>query len=597
MGSSTRYKGRTALPKTLRTLFACPALLRREMTVSTNQYTWLITGCSRGIGLGLTRKLLEDPANFIIATCRNPEKAVALEALKESAKGTLHIVKLDVDDLDGIRNSVKEVSEILGDRGLDYLVNNAAVNQKIDTAFSMDVEGWGAVFKTNVVAPALLGQVYLPLIEKSNKKTIVNVSSSLGAFGYGYGELWASYAITKTGLNMLVGFAFMIAFDRPGNHEYSGQTYKQRAERPELMVVCLCPGWVKTDLGTDDAPLDLEDSVSAVAKVLTSLKPEDNGRLVNYKHEVVPWPNHSNNVPTAKRQCTTAGEQNFQRSYSYTDAVLLHSRCSDPIIIHVAYVRISSVEAAPSISLDKQNLLLAESGQSRTSLGASDSRKSIVRNCAHVALSPPMQYVQRARAQGRNTITTKRKVQSELFVKPPILFLSREIGPDHICLPRSSVSSRHISCSDCCTRGGQRNIVASLSDGRDLRRRTNYSFSQQDAWAFMSIRMLGSRNQHIKHVFKDDMEALIYVLLYCALLYLPHGLDAIDLTSFHKEFFEDRHVAGDLELGAKGKVANAVARHMTRPIQFGSAAFKEWLDTILNYHTPNRRLLGIDTCA
>ncbi|KAI0653042.1 NAD-P-binding protein [Cubamyces menziesii] len=234
-----------------------------------DQYTWLITGCSRGIGLGLTEQLLQDPANFIIATCRTPEKATALKALKDTAKGTLHIVKLDVDDLEGLKNSINEVSQILGDKGLDYLVNNAAVNQKIDTAFTMDVEGWGAVFKTNVVAPALLAQVYLPLIEKSTKKTIINVSSSLGAFGYGYGELWASYAITKTGLNML--------------------TYKQRAERPDLMVVCLCPGWVKTDMGTDEAPLELEESVTAVAKVLTSLKPEDNGRLINYRHEIVPW--------------------------------------------------------------------------------------------------------------------------------------------------------------------------------------------------------------------------------------------------------------------------------------------------------------------
>lgn len=77
------------------------------------------------------------------------------------------------------------------------------------------------------------------------------------------------------------------------------------------MVVCLCPGWVKTgrrhalvlaafailtthlqlhaDMGTDDAPLELEESVSSVAKVLTSLKPEDNGRLINYRHEIVPW--------------------------------------------------------------------------------------------------------------------------------------------------------------------------------------------------------------------------------------------------------------------------------------------------------------------
>ncbi|KAI0375993.1 NAD-P-binding protein [Pilatotrama ljubarskyi] len=236
---------------------------------SADQYTWLITGCSRGIGLGLTEQLLKDPANYIIATCRNPEKATGLHALKDTARGTLHILKLDVDDLDGIRKSVKEVEPLLEKTGLDYLVNNAAVNQKIDTAFTMDVEGWGPVFKTNVVAPALLGQVYLPLIEKSKKKTIVNVSSSLGSFGYGYGELWASYAITKTGLNML--------------------TYKQRAERPDLMIISLCPGWVKTDLGTDDAPLELIESVTAVANVLTSLKPEDNGRLVNYRHEIMPW--------------------------------------------------------------------------------------------------------------------------------------------------------------------------------------------------------------------------------------------------------------------------------------------------------------------
>ncbi|KAI0641278.1 NAD-P-binding protein [Trametes meyenii] len=239
------------------------------MTV-TNRYTWLITGCSRGIGLGLTERLLQDPTNLIIATCRNPSKATALHDLKDNAKGTLHVVQLDVDDMDAIRRSVDDVQAILGpERGLDYLVNNAAVNQKIDTAFTMDVEHWGAVFHTNVAAPAFLAQVFLPLISRSTKKTIVNVSSSLGAFGYGYGELWASYAITKTGLNML--------------------TYKQRAERPDLMVVCLCPGWVKTDMGTDDAPLELAESVAGVAKVLTSLTPEDNGRLVNYRHEVVPW--------------------------------------------------------------------------------------------------------------------------------------------------------------------------------------------------------------------------------------------------------------------------------------------------------------------
>ena len=74
----------------------------------------------------------------------------------------------------------------------------------------MNIDGWGKVFKTNVAAPALMAQVYLPLVEMSEKKTIVNVSSSLGAFGYGYGETWASYAITKTALNMLVRPSFPV---------------------------------------------------------------------------------------------------------------------------------------------------------------------------------------------------------------------------------------------------------------------------------------------------------------------------------------------------------------------------------------------------
>ncbi|OSC97322.1 hypothetical protein PYCCODRAFT_1428549 [Trametes coccinea BRFM310] len=112
-------------------------------------------------------------------------------------------------------------------------------------------------------------------------------------------------------------------------------------------------------------------------------------------------------------------------------------------------------------------------------------------------------------------------------------------------------------------------------------------------WAFMSIRMLGSKYKDGKQVFKDDMESLIYVVLYCALFYLPHDLDPIDLASFNKDFFQHRQVAGDADFGAKGKVANAQARHMTSSIQFGSAAFKEWLDTILDYHTPRRGYIGI----
>ncbi len=82
---------------------------------------------SRGIGLELTRQLLADPSNLIIATCRTPDRATALHALKDTAKDTLHIVALDVADEASIRASRKPVEEALGGRGLDYLYNNAAI--------------------------------------------------------------------------------------------------------------------------------------------------------------------------------------------------------------------------------------------------------------------------------------------------------------------------------------------------------------------------------------------------------------------------------------------------------------------------------------
>ena len=71
--------------------------------------------------------MVSDPNNIVVATCREPSRASKLHALKDKAKGQLHVVALDVSREASIRGSVAEVSRILGNRGLDYLYNNAAV--------------------------------------------------------------------------------------------------------------------------------------------------------------------------------------------------------------------------------------------------------------------------------------------------------------------------------------------------------------------------------------------------------------------------------------------------------------------------------------
>ncbi|OSD02405.1 hypothetical protein PYCCODRAFT_400579 [Trametes coccinea BRFM310] len=104
-------------------------------------------------------------------------------------------------------------------------------------------------------------------------------------------------------------------------------------------------------------------------------------------------------------------------------------------------------------------------------------------------------------------------------------------------------------------------------------------------WMFMSIRMLNSDQVNGKHTFADDMEALFYVVLYCALHYLPHDLSPEDLTSLTEGFFDQRlRRVGGVMHGGSGKIANAHARFYTEMVHFHDAAFNEWLQTVMDFH-------------
>ena len=67
------------------------------------------------------------------------------------------------------------------------------------------MEALKSIIPSNLLGPAIMGKVYLPLIRKSNRKVLVNVSSGLGSFTENPGGAkYATYSITKAGLNMLV---------------------------------------------------------------------------------------------------------------------------------------------------------------------------------------------------------------------------------------------------------------------------------------------------------------------------------------------------------------------------------------------------------
>ncbi len=197
------------------------------------------SSASRGIGLEIVRQLLESPDNLVVAACRTPDKATTLSALKDAAKGTLHIVQLDTSDFDSVRALPAQLEPILGSTGLDYLINNAGIVRPLfslplsprspdslglsrspqgadDTAFKFDPEKMLTVFRTNTIGPALVSQVTLPFLEKGTAKKILHVSSTLGSIASSdeWGAHGASYSMSKSALNMLVRTSAGAAFAR-----------------------------------------------------------------------------------------------------------------------------------------------------------------------------------------------------------------------------------------------------------------------------------------------------------------------------------------------------------------------------------------------
>ncbi|OJT04963.1 hypothetical protein TRAPUB_4244 [Trametes pubescens] len=101
-------------------------------------------------------------------------------------------------------------------------------------------------------------------------------------------------------------------------------------------------------------------------------------------------------------------------------------------------------------------------------------------------------------------------------------------------------------------------------------------------WKFMSSKVLSKPEQ--PHTLEDDMESLLYVVLYCALLYLPHNLDDESLEVVIQRLF-DQSVDIDGELrGGFGKIANRAGCTLTGRIKFANPDLQKWLDDAMNLH-------------
>jgi NAD(P)-dependent dehydrogenase (short-subunit alcohol dehydrogenase family) len=230
---------------------------------------YFISGASRGIGLELCKQLLTR-GDRVIAGCRNPKNASFLSELQKSHED-LQIVQLDVDDEQSVIDCFKEFNS--QGISIDRLFNNAGIIDWRDL-HEVNADSFSQVLQTNLLGAFLVLRHALPCLNRSTDAWIYNMSSRLGSIELrGNTQLGGAvaYECSKAGLNMLTKQAAIDLAD-------SG-----------IKVVSLSPGWVKTNMGGEDAKYEVQDSVRKMLAVTDQLTHSQNGGFWGEDGKEIPW--------------------------------------------------------------------------------------------------------------------------------------------------------------------------------------------------------------------------------------------------------------------------------------------------------------------
>ena len=135
--------------------------------------TWLITGCSSGLGKSLAKTVLERGDQAVV-TARSPE---TLRYFEERFPDTALIAALDVTDQAAIERTAAVALERFG--SIDMLVNNAGYGYRAAVEEG-DPEDTDRLFQTHFWGPIALIKAVLPSMRARRSGAIINFSSIAG---------------------------------------------------------------------------------------------------------------------------------------------------------------------------------------------------------------------------------------------------------------------------------------------------------------------------------------------------------------------------------------------------------------------------------
>jgi short-subunit dehydrogenase len=229
--------------------------------------TVMITGANRGLGLEFSKQYLERGFK-VLATCRVPSEAEGLQKLQNKFGENLKIFSVELakhSDIEELKNEIKS-------EAIDILINNAGVYHGRGQIFGeLNYEDWLKTMQINLLAPVKIAEVFVENLLIGEKKCLVNITSQMGSIADNNSGGSYLYRSSKAALNAAVK---SVSIDM---------------KEQGLIAVVLHPGWVKTDMGGENASMSAEESIRRMSQVIDQLNPEKSGKFLNYDGNEIEW--------------------------------------------------------------------------------------------------------------------------------------------------------------------------------------------------------------------------------------------------------------------------------------------------------------------
>ena len=233
----------------------------------------LITGAGREMALGFNfvRRYLEN-GDIVIATIRRPSEA--LDQLRQQYPDTLHILTMDIGSTESVIAAAEEAAFLVP--CLDLIINNAVttspdINKELE---DFDLDTICPAFNVAGVGPLRVIKAFLPMLRKaSGVALIANISSEAGSISRCHRTTYYDYSMAKAALNMA-----------------TKTLHNQFLNDPQLNILCVHPGWVRTNEGNAKAPFGSYEQAETLRLLFERHRCDKTGPIfLNHDGTEYPW--------------------------------------------------------------------------------------------------------------------------------------------------------------------------------------------------------------------------------------------------------------------------------------------------------------------